>query len=333
MLTKRRKTATWLVVLGVALGICLLAVLVWTGALGGNVASEDQDARPAQGHLQTDSASGETEAGLSAGADTRKMPKGSGTLASATIASPPAGEDIPEREPPLGIVRHDMSGVRIALEKSNRPDLVGQPSGPERIRAHHQTLQIPEEQLPNLSTKELADKITSSSLFIMMIVFPDADGGLQRYAQSYNGVRVLLQRPDAAKTLLETYKTLSQQVSEVERNPTLLFGFTILEVLLSSEQVSSQIHDVKQRQQLVSAIVKSLDARARYDALQPEPVYGQATLEYSALAVARYLTDLNDAAYQKWYDARRESGLFVDRAATYEEAQEIIGMGRKYLQE
>ena len=221
---------------------------------------------------------------------------------------------------------------RVAMEKINRPDLKDKPSGPERIRAHHETLQIPDEELTKLSTEELVDKVTSSSLFVMMIAFPEPDGGLSRYAKSYNGVKEFLERTDAAKVLLQTYRTLSKQVSEVERDNMYTFRFAIMEVLMSSEQVMNQLNDDGQREELIAAIIKSLDARAQYDISQPEPVYGEATLRYSALAIARYLDLLGDPQYKNWYVQKRETGLFVKRAAKYAESKEIVNMARKFVQ-
>ena len=74
---------------------------------------------------------------------------------------------------------------------------------------------------------------------------------------------------------------------------------------------------------------RSLDARSQYDASQPEPVYGEAMLGYSALAIVRYLETLNGPEYKEWITKKPK--LFVDRHATYEEAQEIVAMGRKYV--
>lgn len=330
MFTKRRNIITLITVLSVCIGIYILTGSVWPRAVRDKITSPDRDVRTAHGNLQTMPTNRETNAKLLSGDISRKMFTEPNRSATTTAASVDKGREILEFETPSPIVRHDMSAVRIALEKSNRPDLVGKPSGPERIRAHHKTLQIPDEELTKLSTEELVDKVTSSSFFVMMIVSPEADGGLSRFAESYNGVKEFLERPDAAKVLLQTYRTLSKQVSEVERDIMYTFRFPIMEVLMSSEQVMNQLNDDRPRKELIATIIKSLDARAQYDISQPELVYGESTLEYSALAIGRYLDLVGDPQYKNWYVQKRETGLFVKRAAKYAESKEIVSMARKY---
>ncbi len=327
MFTKRRNIITLITVLSVCIGIYILTGSGWPRAVRDKTASPDKDVKTAHDNIQTMPANRETNAKLLSSDISREM----FTEPNRSATAKDKGGEILKFETPSPVVRHDMSAVRIALEKSNRPDLEGKPSGPERIRAHHKTLQIPDEELKKLSTEELVDKVSSSPLFVMMIAFPYADGGLSRYAESYNGVKEFLERPDAAKALLQTYRTLSKQVSEVERDSMYTLRFPIMEVLMSSEQVMNQLNDDGQRKGLIAAIIKSLDARAQYDISQPELVYGESTLEYSALAIARYLDLLGDPQYKNWYVQKRETGLFVKRAANYAESKEIVSMARKYL--
>jgi len=331
MSSKKRNIITLIIVLSVCISIYILTDLDWLRTVRDKTASPEKDVGTAHGNSQIMPANRETNAKLLSGDIPHEMFTEPNRSATTMAASADKGGEMSEIEIPSPLVRHDISAVRIALEKSNRPDLIGKPSGPERIRAHHKTLQIPDEELTKLSTEELVDKVTSSSLFVMMIVFPDADGGLSRYAKSYNGVKEFLERPDAAKVLLQTYKTLSKQVSEVERDNMYTFRFAIMEVLMSSEQVMNQLNDDGQREELIAAIIKSLDARAQYNISQPEPVYGESTLGYSALAIAKYLDLLGNTQYKNWYVQKRETGLFVKRAAKYAESKEIVSMAREYL--
>ena len=219
---------------------------------------------------------------------------------------------------------------RVAMEKINRPDLKDKPSGPERIRAHHKTLQIPDDELASLSTEELLDKITHTSLFIMVIMHPEPDESLARFARSYNGVNAFLERPDAGKVLLEQYEKLTNEVSQSvqEKDSAFVFRFTIMEVLMSSDRVINQMNDPEQRMRLIASIVNALDVQVQYDASQPEPVYGEATLGHSALAVAKYLEASGDPEFKKWYAEKRKTGLF----ASYEESKAVVTIARKFVQ-
>ena len=220
----------------------------------------------------------------------------------------------------------------VAREKAGNPDLKDKPSGPERIRAHHETLQIPEGELASLSTEELLDKITRTPLFVMVITHPhpEPDGGLARFARSYNGVKAFLERPDAGKVLLEQYEKLTNEVFQgvQEKDILFVFRFTIMELLMSSDQVINQLYDPQQRTKVVASIVSALDVQARYDASQPEPVYGEDTLGHTALAAAKYLEALGDPEFKKWYAEKRKADLF----ASYEESKEVISIARKYVQ-
>ena len=46
------------------------------------------------------------------------------------------------------------AAARATLEQIQRPELTVSPSGPERIEAHHKTLQVPDDELSELTTPE-----------------------------------------------------------------------------------------------------------------------------------------------------------------------------------
>ena len=262
-------------------------------------------------------------------------------------------------ELPLPLPEHDPLAVRIALEKMNRPDLKNKPSGPERIKAHHKTLQIPEEELATLPTDRLLEKVVSTPMVVHMMLEPYPDGGLRPFARSFKGVEAFLDRPDAAEVLGREYGRLSdviavartpdpfyakteQLMAASAREPLLQhireapwekgpFSFTVMEVLMTSEQVMSQWKDAKQRTQAVSSILKSLDARERFDSIQRRPVYGKPVREYSALALAKYLEVLGVPEYSSWYAPKQAEGLFVNRSVTPVESEEIISMARAHI--
>ena len=191
---------------------------------------------------------------------------------------------------------------------------------------------VPDDELSELTTPELVEQVTSTPLFIMMIMYPQPDGGLESFTKSFNGAETLLGRQDAAKTILAQYKKLYEQISERAYEERFTFRFTIMEVLLSSDKMIEQLYDPELRREVITSIIMSLDARELYDKSQPEPVYGKATLEYSALAVAKYLDCLNSSKYQEWFSQKSETGLFTQRNLSYEESEEVINIGRDYIQ-
>ena len=236
-------------------------------------------------------------------------------------------------QPGSSISHQDMMAVRIAMEKSDRPDLRNKPSPSERRRELHKKLQIPDAELLTLSTKDLLNKVNVSSMTVPMFIFPCADGGLSRYAASYNGVNAFLNRPDAAKVLLKKYKDAPNLVSEIDpKTGEGIFRFAIMDVLMSSKQVISQLATSEQKEEAIALIIKSIDAQAQYDASLPEPAYGESTLEYSGLAIAKYLEALQDAEYLQWFAPKRDTDLFTKYLPSTSQAKEIISMGRKYVE-
>jgi len=265
-------------------------------------------------------------------------------------SNPPHVQGVPLKEEnrvlivdslPDPFVKHDSLTVRRAIEKANRPDLAGRPSGPERIRAHHKTLQIPEEQLVVLSSAELVEKTLQSPLAVMMRYQLYPDGGMSRFAGGFNGAATLLERPDMAKEVLSYYKRVSafDQLSEWERTPSFVYHFAMCETFLSTNEALKQLEaDPKLRQDVIRSIIMSRQARTEFDSSQAEPVFGRSTIVYSAMAVAKYLDSLDSPKYQQWVAQESQDAedgkedLFVKRGLSYAEAEEVLVIGEEYVQ-
>ena len=243
----------------------------------------------------------------------------------------------PIAEPALG--EKEMLATRIALQRINRPDLVHGPSARERTIAHQARMQIPENELPLLSTEELVDKVAGSSFFLMVVMDPLPDGGLDNFSRSYNGVKALLARKGAGKALLDEYLRMTKRVPEGQKendpaervkNRSSVFRFTVIETLLASDAVLDRKSKVEKKG-VISAVLDCLDARRRYDAALNEPLYGEGTLEWTALPIAKCLDRLRDPSYAAYKEKKASSGLFTKRPLTYEEAKEVIALGRRHL--
>jgi len=220
---------------------------------------------------------------------------------------------------------------RVMVEKSNRPDLMGKPTGAERIKAYQQRLQIPPEELESISTEALVKNVNRSPLSMHMITFPAPDGGLSAYRRKYNGVNELLSRPDAATTLLNMYTRDSHNLDAVAKGASSVFCFAIMEVLMSSDEIIKQVTDASLQDKFLASIIESHDLRVKYNSQQPNPVFGQATLPQTATAIGKLLDSVDCPEYKRWYAQKLVSGLFVERPVTYEESEELLSMAREYL--
>ncbi len=344
---KKRLYVVGTILVAAGIGVCVLTLTlrVSSRAQENRESTSMKEANPAGNEAQADSQENRTQA----------------QAREPLVAVPAAGgsEETVMDEPFVPLPEHNPMAVRIALEKAKRPDLKNKPSGPERIKAHHKTLQIPEEELATLPTDRLLEKVVSTPMVVHMMLEPYPDGGLRAFARTFNGVEAFLNRPDAAEVLRREYGRLSDVIAAARtpdpfyakteqlmaasaREPLLQhvreapwekrpFSFTVMEVLMTSEQVMSQWKDANQRTQAVSSILKSLDARERFDSIQPHPVYGKPVREYSAVALAKYLEVLRVPEYSRWYAPKQAEGLFVDRSVTPAESEEIISMARAHI--
>lgn len=231
----------------------------------------------------------------------------------------------------IGALDDSLLKARIGIEKANRPDLANAPSGPERLKAHHETLQIDGVALKEMASEEIFDEIIATPMFIMMVAFPEPDGGLARFETSYNGIPELLGRPDAAAVILDKYRDLSTQIEARSDELQFSFSFPASEVMLGADEVLSQL-DVNGYKRVIESVVESLDRRADFDRKQSEPVYGQAIWEQATIPIAKSLERLSDPDYVKWKKDPRRSGLLSDRPPQFEETLQIIQLARKYVQ-
>jgi len=222
--------------------------------------------------------------------------------------------------------------LRASLERADRPDLVGKRSAEERIVEHHKTLQIPAEQLLELPSQELLERVVTTPLRTHMFMLSQADGGLKRFGRELNGVDAFLERTDAAAVTIQAYRELVDQIPDRADERGFTFRFPTMEVLLSSDNILNQLSK-SELQAVVACLVASVEARSRYDGSQPAPVFGESCLEYTAVAMSKCLARLRVREYERWYAQREPTGLFESRPATYEEAKQITAMGRSYATE
>jgi hypothetical protein len=329
-MTPKSRLVVTITVLGVCIGGCILVVLFWPNqAIDDATSFHKQTSPPANPLTGPAKAESQTEPSV---ALAPMVPFSHEPIASA-LPPPHEPGTIGEIDLPSPVAPHDMTAVRIALEKSNRPDLQNGPSASERTRELRKTQQITEEELSKLSTEELIDKVASSSLFIFMFYDFDPDGGVSRYASTYNGVNAVLDRPDAGKALLKRYEKLSAEVSKGTQDKAsgFTFRFAIMENLMASEKVIKHLSHAE-RAKVVASIIKAIDIQAQYDASRPEPEYGESKLEWTCAALVKYLTALDCPEYRKWYDEKQDPDLLIKRFLTYPEGKEILAIARKYVQ-
>ncbi|MCI8600281.1 MAG: hypothetical protein HFE45_01630 [Oscillospiraceae bacterium] len=122
-----------------------------------------------------------------------------------------------------------------------------------------EALQIPEEMLSNMDTVVLAQAVLHYPYFMDVYAFDDIQSGVEVMYDTFNGMRELTIRSDAAETLLEIYENTPVDGT--------IFGLTNIEVLLAQPFVIEALPEDKLSQLLEHTLIKYKEKAA-------SPVYG-----------------------------------------------------------
>lgn len=115
-------------------------------------------------------------------------------------------------------------------------------------------LQLPEEMIKAMNTDMLVDAVLSYPYFMDIYAFDSIEMGVNILFESFNGLRALEQREDAADVLLRKYKgfeVLSASGAEALDSTAVgdkLFALSNLEVLLAQDFVTQRLDDAGQRE-------------------------------------------------------------------------------------
>ena len=203
--------------------------------------------------------------------------------------------------------------------------------GAEEVAARTAELQPPEAELLKMTSSELVNELAASPLQVSIYHSSSNsfDGLLASFGNTHKGVDVLFSRPDAASTLLETYRSYSDSLVAPD-TPVDEHGrgleFASLEVLLGANAVLDQFESQNQLPALIESVLLSIEHKAQYNAARAEAFYGEAMLNYAATVVGRSLARLDDPGFLDWMAEPERVGILTERMPTHEEAREILDM-------
>lgn len=276
-------------------------------------------------------------------AKTRKLDPVVHSEANAILNAPPsdiAGTDpaienskanIPDGAPlkPSGTPPPFLDRVaRGRMEVGGSGDFV---PGPEEVAARTAELQPPEAELLKMTSPDLVNELAASPLQLSIYHSSSnsLDGLLASFRHTHKGVDILLSRPDAASTLLDTYQAYSDSLVAPE-TPDNEHGnaleFASLEVLLGANAVLDQFESQNLLPTLIESVLLSIEHREQYNAARAEEFYGEAFLDHAATVVGRSLARLDDPGFLDWMAEPERVGLLTERMPTQEEAREILDM-------
>ncbi len=239
-----------------------------------------------------------------------------------------------KRDSPVALsqpVANSDLAERVARELKGRPDLAGRQSARERLAARIAELQPTEAELMEMSSADLVLEIAESTAVVSLAhsARTGADKLFAALAMNHRGVDVLLARPDAAASLLQTYLSFAAELEDLgtvaeDRHNGL--EFAALEVMLAADAALEQFEAAGQLPVVIESVLNSLERQATYDAAQSEAVYGQFFVDHSATVVGRCLERLEKAEFIEWLNAEGRSGILTVHSPTEEESIEILNM-------
>lgn len=194
----------------------------------------------------------------------------------------------------------------------------------ERLNA----LQIPDNILSAIETDELVIACLNYPVAFDFTAYDDEHTGLQKVISNFNGLQKLFERNDAGKYLIEYYKNAGVYgfiIKDKRLNERYWpFKFLYLELLLSRKEIIQKL----EFEDRVLLLKTTLDKFILKD--QNEHVFSKYDNINSALITVRIMASNNveevisNSLYMKFASDRELSN--------YETVEEIIELGKKYLE-
>lgn len=169
-----------------------------------------------------------------------------------------------------------------------------------------QAVNIPEDQLNNMSTDELIDHCISFDFMWDIFNYPDYSTGLNVVIENHNGLRELLNRKDAGRLILDYYRKIDlnkiTEISQPAERGEFAGKIFFLELFLSHPNILNQFQ--RNEKELIKTILMSHDICLDVNARTGRDFYSGYSIGTKVLAIGRALDRLkgrgtNDPAIEK----------------------------------
>lgn len=148
--------------------------------------------------------------------------------------------------------------------------------------------QIPENSLTKMPTEQLIQKYLNSRYSYYIFMYPqDINYAFEKAYKDFNGLRELLNRPDAAKRLIEIYQRMDP--SAFQENWTLVnkgqfaFNFVFVEILLAQGRILNSFTESGTKTVLAQLLKKN-----ELKVVRPE-MYSTFDIRFNAYSIAKLL--------------------------------------------
>jgi len=159
------------------------------------------------------------------------------------------------------------------------------------VEERHSMRQIPNQDLATIDTDMLVSAYVNNPYCSLIFAHNTINLGFNRVYNEFNGLRELMNRPDAGEKILAYYEEmnvndLNQNWSEYEKG-NFTFKFIYIEVLLSQPQILNQLSD-QQSKRLIGELINKYNVKN--DHIAEHSGFG---LSYTTYSMAKYLMNKN----------------------------------------
>lgn len=166
----------------------------------------------------------------------------------------------------------------------------------------NQASQLSEAEIKSMSTEELINVYLDSRFTSLILAYDNPQEGFNRARNDFNGLRELLNRADAAKTLIDYYRKMDPGVYNLHWEPAKIgrftFYFIFIEVLLVQEEILTQLSstDVKI---LLFELLKKNESKVKHQ--EQHSIVG---LAFNAYSIAKLIQSKgkHDSLMRKFLD-------------------------------
>lgn len=193
-------------------------------------------------------------------------------------------------------------------------------------------VQIPEEQLADMSTPGLVDTVLSYPLYGDIFAYMQLQTGFNALKQDFNGLATLLTQPDAGPLLLQKYQ--HADAAAVDTKEALIqrgqysAQLTYLEVMLAQPEIVSHLSSEDRTTLLKTTLAQKTAKEDRFE------IYGISGIESTAFLAGRILQAENALAEPgEKVDRFLKDGFYENDADLEMIIEVIFGRASSYLKQ
>jgi hypothetical protein len=164
------------------------------------------------------------------------------------------------------------------------------------IELRRESCKIPDTELASLSTEELLQRCLDYQFMSDILFTYEFKGGLDAMVQSFNGLRELFKRNDAAVAIINYYKKLNPGQIELIKTSidkgAFIYKFVFLELYLTQPSILNQLHGKEKI--IIKEVLEKFNMCIQVNSTEDKYVYSMFPLNVKGLLIAVLLNNMND---------------------------------------